>query len=74
MTDTKRMRDESIEYAEKNLVECAKELLAWKDTGILVNGHVRELASMCATWSSQHDSIKMAETLIERAALLKCSA
>lgn len=69
MSDIKTTRDACRKFAEDNLCECCIELAEWQDTAILRYGLVRELAGMCNAFISNHDGLRMAESLINRAAV-----
>lgn len=57
------------QYAADHLHECAAELIEWHDTALLCNGRIRELAAMCAEWTGERDALRVAERMVERAAL-----
>lgn len=63
-------RDRCLAFAKENLSECAKELLEWYATSVLVkDGKVRELAKMCSEFTNETIGLKIAENFIKVAAL-----
>lgn len=56
------------EFARDNVGDIATELLNWRDTGLLVDGKLRELASMLRPISA-NDSLSVAEGMARDAAL-----
>jgi len=72
--DLKQMRHESENFAEKNLAACAAELIDWQNNSVLCGGRVRELAALCAAWAGERDALKIAERMVENAALRACAA
>lgn len=71
--DPKAKRSESEQFATDHLAECAAELVEWQDKAVLRDGKVRELAAKCAEWAGEHDSLKIAERMVERTALKACA-
>ncbi len=69
MSGIKATRDKARRFAAEHLRECAEELREWQDTAILRDGRVRELAKICARFIENHDSLRVAESFINRAAL-----
>lgn len=63
-------RERANEFAKLNLRECAAELLAWKETSILVaGGKMRQLAQLCAEYTGDTASLGVAEATVNAAAL-----
>lgn len=62
-------RNECRVFAATHLAECATELREWQDTGILRYGRIRELSKMCYKFIDNHDGLRMAESLVNRAAV-----
>lgn len=56
-------------FATEHLAVCADELLEWRETAILKDGKVRELAQMVSEWAGTRDSLSLAERFVEVAAL-----
>lgn len=71
--ELRESRAKAYAFVEDHLPECAGELLEWHDTGELVSGHVRELARLCAPWSTQAQALHMAERLVNHTALRKAA-
>lgn len=69
--DRKQLKRDSESFALVNLADCARELLEWQNTALLRDGKVRELGRMCAVWAGAENSLKIAESLVCRAALSK---
>lgn len=74
MSDIMQFRVEAQAFAAEHLAECAAELIEWQDTAILRDGRVRELAAKCEKFISNHDSLPVAESLINRAAVERARA
>lgn len=66
--DAKKTQRQARAYAREHLAECASELLAWRTTGLLADGRVRELAAMLRALDT-HEHLQLAEGEIVRAAL-----
>lgn len=60
-------RQSMWKFAEENLSELCAELVEWQDTGILREGKMRELASICTY--VEYDQLKQAERVVEHAAI-----
>lgn len=60
-------------FAEANLKECAAEMLEWRETSILRNGKVRELAAILHT-VDPHYALTLAGNMIKTAAMRKVVA
>lgn len=60
-------RDAGYAYCEKHLTECCRELLEYSSTGILGDGHVRELARHFS-FAGNHAQA-MAESVVKQAAM-----
>lgn len=71
--DLEEMRSKSERFAERNLAVCAAELIDWQNNSVLCHGRVRELAALCAAWVGERDALKIAERMVERAALKACA-
>lgn len=71
--DAKTILRQASTFARDNLAECAGELLAWRNTGLLGDGRMRELAAMLRPLSP-HDHLSLAESVIVRVALERVSA
>lgn len=69
MAELKQLREECKAFAAKHLAECAAELIEWQDTAILREGKVRELSALCQGFIDNHDSLRVAESMVTRAAL-----
>lgn len=69
MVDLNKLRSDSVSFAQRHLVECAKELVEWRETSLLCNGRVRELGRMCSEFVGKDHGLKMAESLVKNAAL-----
>lgn len=67
--EMKEFRAESRAFAAKHLKECAAEIIEWQDTAVLRDGRVRELAALCGKFIDNHDQLRVAESLINRAAI-----
>lgn len=67
--ELRRLRAESEAFAAAHLQECADELVEWAETACLRDGKVRELARKCAIWAGGREGLKVAERLVQRAAL-----
>ena len=57
-------------YAKANVIECCREIIEWQDTAVLRSGRVRELADVLRPMVD-HDALRLAESLIKRAAMEK---
>ena len=55
-------------YVSDNLPELAAEVIELKSTGILKKGLMRELANMIESYLPDFDGMKIAESMINRAA------
>lgn len=55
-------------FCAEHIVECAKELIEWQDTGLLRSGRMRELGAMCTEYMGNHDGLHGAERMVERRA------
>ncbi len=53
---------------QANLKEISKEILEWRDTGILTNGRLRE-ANALLQMHIRHDSLRLVETIARDMAL-----
>lgn len=62
-------RDRANAFAASHIRECAAEILEWKDKAVLSNGRLRELAKLCAEYTSDHDGLKVAESIVTDLAL-----
>ena len=60
-------RDKGIEFCDENLIQCCVELLAWKRTGLLQDGKVRELSKMLDF--AGYSAMALAEEFIKTAAM-----
>lgn len=69
-TARERLVAECNAFAEANLAACAAELLEWRhETGLLRDGAVRQLAALCALWAGATGALRIAERMVEDAAL-----
>lgn len=69
MSDRIKTRDACKAFAATHLAQCAAELCTWQDTAILCDGRLRELAAMCSKFIDNHDGLRVAESMVNRAAL-----
>lgn len=67
--DPKALAEQSRQYARAHLKQASAELLQWRDSGVLPDGHVRELARQCAEWAGSTNALSVAERLVEVEAL-----
>ena len=74
MSDLKAIRESCCVFAKENLVDLARELIEWQDTAILCDGKVRELAKLVGGFIENHDSLRLAESFINWAALHQIAA
>lgn len=58
-----------VAFAQKNIVQCCKEIKEWEDTALLAEGKVRELAKMCAELSGEQHALALAKSYVTRAAI-----
>ncbi|KVP90741.1 hypothetical protein WJ95_09570 [Burkholderia ubonensis] len=64
----KKALDTAIAYANKHVNELAEEILEWKDTSVLRQGRLRDLAKIVSLINGR-TSLELAKSLAERAAL-----
>jgi hypothetical protein len=64
-----KLREISEKFAKDNLRKCAEELLVMKQTSILPNGKVRELANLVSNWAGKADALTIAESIIIKEAI-----
>ncbi|WP_254222762.1 hypothetical protein [Burkholderia multivorans] len=64
----KKAREAAIAYANEHVRKLAEEIIGWQDSGILLNGRLRDLAKMIEIFDAHH-SLHMAESFAIRAAL-----
>lgn len=63
-------REAANRFARENLQECAVEILEMKETGVLRDGRVRQLAQICTSFvGTASASLSVAEAIINSAAL-----
>ncbi len=63
-------REAANRFARENLQECAIEILEMKETGVLRDGRVRQLAQICTSFVvTASASLSVAEAIINAAAL-----
>lgn len=74
MSDLKTIRQQCKDFAKLHLKECCAEILEWQDTAVLRDGKVRELAAMVGGFISNHDTLRVAESFISRAAIEAATA
>lgn len=55
--------------AEANLQECARELVEMHESGILKDGRVRKIASICSFAGSTGTALSLAESIVTRKSL-----
>ena len=72
--ELKAAQERAMKYAKDNLKECAVEMIEWKDTGISRDGQVRELARLVRDFAAGRDTLPIAESLVNRAALESAAA
>lgn len=72
MSGSKEVMAQAEAFVRENLSECAAELIEWIDTAVLRDGKVREAARILQP-VLHHDAIKVAERIVERAALEQCA-
>lgn len=65
----KELNERANQFAIDNLHECANELLERYSTGILRNGKVRELAKMISVYADVPQTLAIAESMVNHAAL-----
>lgn len=67
-TEVIAIRDEARKFAATHVRALASELIGWQDTGMLIDGKLRELA---AIWSKGDESnaMSLAESTATRAAM-----
>lgn len=72
MTTNKHLeaRETATLFARDNLRQCAAEILEMKDSGVLRDGKVRELSTICMGFTGTASSaLSVALTLVNTAAL-----
>lgn len=62
-----RAHERAVLFAHDQLPQCCAELLAWRTTGVLPEGKVRELAELCSF--AGHHALGLAQSLVQDAAL-----
>lgn len=62
------VRNEARAFAKAHAVELATELIKWQDTGLLIDGRLRELALIWSKIDST-GALSLAENTASRAAL-----
>jgi hypothetical protein len=72
MSSLHDIMDRAKEFAMANLQECAAELVEWRDTALLRNGKVRELARIFEAVDATH-ALTLAEREVQHAALEQAS-
>lgn len=72
-TDLRAKLDAAQAFADKHLAECCAEIMEWRDSAVLRDGRVRELATLCVPFSSKGDSLTVAERMVSRTALRRMS-
>ncbi|QFZ84561.1 hypothetical protein GFK26_18200 [Variovorax paradoxus] len=65
--DLNAIRARAAAFAAEHVVALAREVSAWQDTGLLVDGRMRELAAIVAPIAGDH-KMQMAESFADRAA------
>jgi hypothetical protein len=67
-TELNLAREAAEAFCAANLKACCAELVEWSRTALLRDGKVRELASLCAVYMGEYDSLKLAERMVQNAA------
>ena len=70
--DAQAILNRGIEFAKENLIECCRDLVTWKDTAILPDGKLRELAKIVKELSGE-TGLGIAEGMVVKLALKEVS-
>lgn len=65
--DPNHLREQARCFVRQHLGQCVAELVEWKETALLRQGRLRELADLCG-WAAP-DNMSVAEFLVVKAAL-----
>lgn len=68
MTEPRTIMARAATMADENLVACARELLDWDETTLLVDGHVRAIARVISDLGSVNH-LDIARSVVEKAVL-----
>ena len=68
MADIHEVREKARAFATEHVAELAREINDWQDTGLLVDGRLRNLAEMVRVFGADHAALQMAENMANRAA------
>jgi hypothetical protein len=63
----RKIADEATKFAEQHIVAISEEMLEWRNTSLLRNGRVRELAQMLEPLADSY-ALSVAESYAQRAA------
>ena len=68
--DLVALRTAAQEFSREHLTACCAEMVELANTGVLPQGRVRELATMCATFAGS-DGLKVAEAMVKHEAMFQ---
>lgn len=60
------------QIVRNNLADCCTELVEWWETGVLCGGVIRDVAAKLRELDKENN-LRMAERLVEKEAVYKCS-
>lgn len=64
MSELIALKNAAEEFCRAHLAECAADEVEWQETGLLRQGRLRELASLCQKYSGFADSLPVAQGML----------